>query len=81
MLNVSHISRLKSKLTNFNNNMKQQETLLLLKALAFAADKHRFQTRKDKAGTPYINHPINVALTLSEVGNEDNIQLLTAAAS
>lgn len=59
--------------------MKQQETLLLLKALAFAADKHRFQTRKDKAGTPYINHPINVARTLAEIGNENNIQLLTAA--
>jgi guanosine-3',5'-bis(diphosphate) 3'-pyrophosphohydrolase len=59
--------------------MKQQENLLLLRALAFAADKHRFQTRKGETKNPYINHPINVALTLAEVGNETNIQLLTAA--
>ena len=27
-------------------------------ALQFAADKHRFQKRKDPERTPYINHPI-----------------------
>lgn len=51
----------------------------LLKAVAFAADKHRFQTRKDSERTPYINHPINVALTLCEVGHESDIDLLVAA--
>ena len=51
----------------------------LLKAISFAADKHRFQTRKDKAGTPYINHPINVALTLMETGKEQDQDLLIAA--
>lgn len=51
----------------------------LFKALAFAADRHRFQTRKDSAGTPYINHPINVALTLIETGGETDPDLLVAA--
>lgn len=51
----------------------------MLKALSFAADKHRFQKRKDSAGTPYINHPINVALTLADVGKETDLDLLTAA--
>lgn len=51
----------------------------LLKAVAFAADKHRFQTRKDSERTPYINHPINVALTLCEVGHESDTDLLVAA--
>jgi GTP diphosphokinase / guanosine-3',5'-bis(diphosphate) 3'-diphosphatase len=59
--------------------MNASETKQLLKALSFAAEKHRFQKRKDTAGTPYINHPINVALVLSEMGNEDDIDLLIAA--
>lgn len=55
------------------------ETKKLLKAMSFAAEKHRTQTRKDAAGTPYINHPINVALTLMEVGREYDPDLLVAA--
>lgn len=42
-----------------------------MKALQFAAYKHRFQKRKDLDQTPYINHPINVAYILS---NEAGIQ-------
>src|SRR6266513_2181034 len=34
---------------------------LLLKALAFAAHKHRDQRRKDAESSPYINHPIALA--------------------
>jgi len=34
---------------------------LLLKALAFAAHKHRDQRRKDAEASPYINHPIALA--------------------
>ena len=59
--------------------MNQTETLRLMKALSFAADKHRFQRRKDTEETPYINHPINVALTLLEKGDEHNADLLVAA--
>lgn len=33
----------------------------LLPAIAFAADKHRDQRRKDAAASPYINHPIALA--------------------
>ncbi len=59
--------------------MKLNETKSLLKALAFAAEKHRFQKRKDTAGTPYINHPIDVALTLAETGEETDEDLIVAA--
>ncbi|MDH5564024.1 MAG: phosphohydrolase, partial [Nitrospirota bacterium] len=31
---------------------------LILKALAFAAHKHRDQRRKNVEASPYINHPI-----------------------
>lgn len=60
--------------------MKSQNTLLIIKALSFSADKHRNQRRKDADSTPYINHPINVVLTLMEIGKETNINLLVAAA-
>src|SRR5271157_1775855 len=33
----------------------------VLDALAFAADKHRQQRRKDRDASPYINHPIDLA--------------------
>ncbi len=54
-------------------------SLLLLKAISFAADKHRFQKRKDALGTPYINHPINIALTLVKTGKEEDKNLIIAA--
>ena len=60
--------------------MKSENTLLLIKALSFSADKHRNQRRKDADSTPYINHPINVVLTLMEIGKENKSNLLVAAA-
>ena len=35
------------------------------KAVAFAADKHRNQRRKDAEASPYINHPIALANVLA----------------
>ena len=50
-----------------------------LAALSFAAYKHRNQCRKDKAKTPYINHPITVAnILLNEAGVTDEIVLIAA---
>ena len=37
----------------------------LLKAIAFAADKHRHQRRRDAEASPYNNHPIAVANVLA----------------
>lgn len=52
---------------------------LLLKAIAFAADKHRNQRRKDKEASPYINHPIALADVLAnEAGIEDEKVLIAA---
>lgn len=59
--------------------MEKKETYQLLKAISFAADKHRLHKRKDADGSPYINHPIQVALTLMETGKEEDIILLMAA--
>lgn len=51
----------------------------LLNAANFAALKHIDQRRKNAAGTPYINHPIEVAEHLARVGNVDDEDILIAA--
>ncbi len=51
----------------------------LIKALRFSADKHRYQRRKDQARSPYINHPIEVAHLLWEVGHVREINVILAA--
>ena len=57
----------------------KDELALLLKALAFAARKHRDQRRKDPAASPYINHPIAVAnLLLQPGGITDPVTLMGA---
>jgi guanosine-3',5'-bis(diphosphate) 3'-pyrophosphohydrolase len=52
---------------------------LLLRALAFAAHKHRDQRRKDAEASPYINHPIALAEVLAEEGGVADIAVLAAA--
>ena len=52
---------------------------LVLKAAEFAARKHRDQRRKDIDSSPYINHPISVALVIAQVGNIEDPEILAAA--
>lgn len=52
---------------------------LLLKALAFAARKHRDQRRKDAEASPYINHPIALADVLVNEGGVTDVEILCAA--
>ena len=51
---------------------------LVLKATQFAALKHCDQLRKD-GKTPYIIHPISVAMILAEIGGIDDPEILSAA--
>jgi guanosine-3',5'-bis(diphosphate) 3'-pyrophosphohydrolase len=53
--------------------------LLILRAIDFAARKHRDQRRKDEEASPYINHPISVSLLLAEVGSVIDPEVLSAA--
>ena len=50
-----------------------------LKALAFAAGKHRRQRGKDAENSPYINHPIAVATVLAVQGDVSDEATLIAA--
>lgn len=54
-------------------------TGLILKALAFAAHKHRDQRRKDENASPYINHPIALANVLCNEGGVTDENVLCAA--
>lgn len=51
----------------------------LLKALHFAATKHRDQRRKDVEASPYINHPIEVAELLAREGGVTDLLILQGA--
>lgn len=55
------------------------ETALPVKAVLFAARKHRDQRRKDDDASPYINHPIEVAETLADAGKVTDLPTLLAA--
>ncbi|MBA2380190.1 MAG: HD domain-containing protein [Blastocatellia bacterium] len=51
----------------------------LVHAASFAAQKHTGQKRKGEEGEPYINHPLEVANLLANVGGVDDADVLIAA--
>lgn len=55
------------------------DTGLLLRALAFAAERHSRQRREDAAASPYINHPIALADVLANEGRVVDVVVLSAA--
>jgi guanosine-3',5'-bis(diphosphate) 3'-pyrophosphohydrolase len=56
-----------------------QDLGLFLRALAFAAHKHRNQRRKDADASPYINHPIALANALCGEARVTDVEVLCAA--
>ena len=50
-----------------------------IRVVAFAAQKHRDQRRKDATAAPYINHPIAVANVLANEGDVSDPVVLCAA--
>ena len=55
------------------------DTVLLLQAFQFSAERHRHQRRKDQNALPYINHLIEVANVLATVGGVTDVTILVAA--
>lgn len=50
-----------------------------IQAASFAAKKHRGQKRKGAVEEPYINHPLEVANLLANVGKVEDYDILIAA--
>lgn len=59
--------------------MTQKDFIGILNALIFAARKHRDQRRKDEVASPYINHPIELAVVLAKEAGITDPTVLTAA--
>jgi guanosine-3',5'-bis(diphosphate) 3'-pyrophosphohydrolase len=51
----------------------------LLEAASFAAQRHTGHYRKGNDNQPYINHPLEVANLLANVGGIDDVDVLIAA--
>ena len=62
-----------------NDVWEYDDTGLVLKALAFAARKHRDQRRKGAEASPYINHPIELANVLWHEGGVTDAVVIAAA--
>lgn len=58
---------------------RMEPTLEILRAVHFAADRHRKQRRKGADRDPYINHPIAVAEILAREGGIRSTKALQAA--
>ncbi len=58
----------------------EDDTSLLIRALEFAARKHRMQRRKDREASPYINHPIALMSVLCVEAGVHDVSILSAAA-
>jgi guanosine-3',5'-bis(diphosphate) 3'-pyrophosphohydrolase len=69
----------KSREVQWEQSKARQDKIVLMRALAFAAKKHRDQRRKDIEGAPYINHPIGIARILAEEGGVTDTAILCAA--
>lgn len=59
--------------------IEEHDLKLLLRALAFAAHKHRKCRRKNVDASPYINHPISLANILCNEGYVTDVNVICGA--
>ncbi len=59
--------------------ISENDLKVLLKALSFAAHKHKDQRRKDILASPYINHPISLASILCNEAHVTDIEVICGA--
>lgn len=61
------------------NAIMTGDFMMFVRAVNFAAEKHRNQRRKDASATPYINHPVAVAAVLACEARVTDTDVLAAA--
>jgi (p)ppGpp synthase/HD superfamily hydrolase len=59
--------------------MSNVDSISLLNAIDFAAEKHKNQRRKGAEKLPYINHPVGVAKLISSIGGITDVNVLIGA--
>lgn len=59
--------------------MTEKDLTKLCEAVAFAAEKHQDQFRKDIGKTPYLIHPIGVAFSIASEGGHFDVDVLIGA--
>jgi guanosine-3',5'-bis(diphosphate) 3'-pyrophosphohydrolase len=79
MKNFDNLSEVLYAAYQKEKSMTSQEIQEICSGIDFAAEKHRFQTRKNKEKTPYISHPIGVAYNLMRVGEVREISIIIGA--
>jgi len=60
-------------------SIDEADLKILLRALAFAARKHKDQRRRDVDASPYINHPISLADILCNEAHITDIETICGA--
>jgi guanosine-3',5'-bis(diphosphate) 3'-pyrophosphohydrolase len=76
---VLRLARRRKTYTSGKDDTEGHPVNQLIHAVAFAADKHRKQRRKDADASPYINHPIALAHVLANEGGVEDERVLIAA--
>ncbi len=79
MKNFDHLSEGLLAAFQKEKSMTAQEIQEICSGVSFAAEKHRFQTRKNKEKTAYISHPIGVAYHLVDIGEVREISIIIGA--
>lgn len=77
--NYDALSELLNVAYHKEKSMTAKEVEEICTGVEFAAEKHRLQTRKDAAKTPYISHPIGVAYNLMNVGEVRDAAIVIGA--
>jgi guanosine-3',5'-bis(diphosphate) 3'-pyrophosphohydrolase len=79
MTNYDHLAEVLDIAYHKEKSLTLEQVEQICTGVDFAAEKHRFQTRKNKDKTPYISHPIGVAYNVMSVGEVRDVDVIIGA--
>lgn len=68
-----------SKAFSKEKSLSEEKIEVICRTVAFAAEKHKGQKRKNKEKTHYISHPLGVTYNLMHYGDVRDVALITAS--